>query len=47
MPQRGIDRVNQIQTRIDQGSIEIENYQLEREGIELAIEFDQGRPLAA
>ena len=42
MPQRGIDRVNQIQTRIDQGSIEIENYQLEREGIELAIEFDQG-----
>jgi hypothetical protein len=34
--------VNQIQTRIDQRTIEIENYQLESEGIELAIEFDQG-----
>jgi hypothetical protein len=32
--------VNEVEARIDQGSVEVEDQQLDLAGIELALEFD-------
>ena len=40
MPEHGVHRVNQVEPGIDQGAIEVEDQQLDRMGIELAVEFD-------
>ncbi len=40
MPQRGIDRVHQVQAGINQRAVKIEDHQLDGVRIEWAIEFD-------
>ena len=42
MPERCVYGMDQIQAGVDQCTVEVEDYQLERGWIELAIEFDQG-----
>ena len=42
VPQRGVDRVDQVEAGIDQSAVEVEDDQPERGRIELAMEFDQG-----
>ena len=38
--QHGVDGVDEVEARIDQGSVEVEDQQLDLAGIELALEFD-------
>ncbi len=45
MPQRGIDRVHQIEAGVDQRAVKVEDYQLDCAGIEWAIEFDHAGAL--
>ena len=40
MPEHGIDGMNQVEPRINQGAVKVEDQQLDRTGIELAVEFD-------
>ena len=40
MPEHGVYRVDEVETRIDQGSVEIEDQQLYLARFELALELD-------
>src|SRR5580704_7590643 len=40
MPQHGVDRVHQIEPRVNQSAIQVKDQQLDRTRIELAVEFD-------
>ena len=40
MPQRGIDRMHQIQPGVDQRAIKVEDHQLDFAGVEWAIDLD-------
>ena len=42
MPERGIDRVNQVKPRVNERAIEIENEQLDGARFELTVEADHG-----
>lgn len=41
MPQHGIDRVNEIEARVDERAIEVKDQQLNRIRGELAMKYDQ------
>src|SRR5438876_7084579 len=43
MSEHGVDRVDQVQPRVNKGAVEIKDQQLDGVGIELPIELDHGK----